>query len=174
MSMHESIALALLLAACASARAEGPRLGRPAAPDELAPFDISIGPEGVGLPPGSGTARAGRLVYESRCVACHGEKGEGKPNDRLVGGSDTLKGNKPAIKTVGGYWPYATTVFDYVRRAMPFDAPKSLRDEEVYAVTAYLLHLNGVIGEDATIDAASLPKIEMPNKAGFTPFAPGN
>ena len=122
----------------------------------------------------SGTAREGRLVYETRCVACHGEKGEGKPNDRLVGGSDTLKGDKPAIKTVGSYWPYATTVFDYVRRAMPFDAPKSLRDEEVYAVTAYLLHLNGVIGEDATIDAASLPKIEMPNKSGFTPFAPGN
>lgn len=174
MPMREPIALALLLAACASARAEGPGLGRPATLDEITRFDISIGPDGVGLPPGSGTAREGRLVYEARCVACHGEKGEGKPNDRLVGGSDTLKGNRPATKTVGGYWPYATTVFDYVRRAMPFDAPKSLRDDEVYAVTAYLLHLNGVIGEGATIDAASLPTIEMPNKNGFTPFAPGN
>ncbi|HEY8214310.1 MAG TPA: cytochrome c, partial [Methylocystis sp.] len=81
---------------------------------------------------------------------------------------------KPATKTVGSYWPYATTVFDYVRRAMPFDAPKSLRDEDVYAVTAYLLHLNGVIGEDATVDAATLPKIQMPNRNGFAPFAPGD
>lgn len=174
MPMRERIALTLLLVACASAHAEGPRLGRPVTPDELARFDISIGPDGVGLPPGSGTPREGRLVYESRCIACHGEKGEGKPNDRLVGGSETLKGNKPAIKTVGGYWPYATTVFDYVRRAMPFDAPKTLRDEEVYAVTAYLLHLNGVIGEDTKIDAASLPKIEMPNKNGFTPYVAGH
>jgi len=174
MSMRERIALALLLVACAGARAEGPGLGRPVAPDEIARFDIGVGPDGIGLPPGSGTAREGRLVYESRCVACHGEKGQGKPNDRLVGGSETLKGNKPAIKTVGGYWPFATTVFDYIRRAMPFDAPRSLRDEEVYAVTAYLLHLEGVIAEEATIDAASLPKIEMPNRNGFTPFAPGH
>jgi cytochrome c len=174
MSMRERIALALLLVACTGARAEGPGLGRPVAPDEIARFDIGVGPDGIGLPPGSGTAREGRLVYESRCVACHGEKGQGKPNDRLVGGSETLKGNKPAIKTVGGYWPFATTVFDYIRRAMPFDAPRSLRDEEVYAVTAYLLHLEGVIAEEATIDAASLPKIEMPNRNGFTPFAPGH
>jgi cytochrome c len=172
--MRERIALALLLVACTGARAEGPGLGRPVAPDEIARFDIGVGPDGIGLPPGSGTAREGRLVYESRCVACHGEKGQGKPNDRLVGGSETLKGNKPAIKTVGGYWPFATTVFDYIRRAMPFDAPRSLRDEEVYAVTAYLLHLEGVIAEEATIDAASLPKIEMPNRNGFTPFAPGH
>jgi mono/diheme cytochrome c family protein len=175
MSMREPAALALLLAlACAGARAEGPGLGRPAAPSEIARFDISVGPDGAGLPPGSGTAREGRVVYEARCVACHGEKGEGKPNDRLVGGVGALAGQKPATKTVGSYWPYATTVFDYVRRAMPFDAPKSLRDEDVYAVTAYLLHLNGVIGEDATVDAATLPKIQMPNRNGFAPFAPGD
>jgi hypothetical protein len=142
MSMREAIALALLLAACAISRAEGPRLGRLAAPDEIARFDIGIGP--------SGMARAGRLVYESRCGACRGEKGE------------------------SSYRRYATTVCDYVRRAMSFDAPRSLRYEEVYAVTAHLLHLEGVIAEDATIDAASLPRIEMANGRGFTPFAPGN
>lgn len=174
MSMREATLLALLLSLFGvQARAEGPGLGRVATPDEIARFDVSIGPDGAGLPAGAGTARQGRLVYETKCIACHGEKGEGKPNDRLVGGFGTLKGAEPAIKTIGSYWPYATTVFDYVRRAMPFDAPKSLRDEEVYAVTAYLLHLNGVIGEDAVIDAETLPKIEMPNRNGFTLYAPG-
>jgi cytochrome c len=173
--MREAAGLALLLALLGpSARAEGPGLGRAASPEEIARFDLGVAPDGAGLPPGAGTAREGRLVYETRCVGCHGEKGEGKPNDRLVGGFETLKGSKPAIKTVGSYWPYATTVFDYVRRAMPFDAPRSLRDEEVYAVTAFLLHLNGVIGEDAIVDAERLPKIEMPNRNGFTPYAPGN
>ncbi|WP_159727248.1 c-type cytochrome [Methylosinus sp. Ce-a6] len=174
MSMREAIAAALLVAlAGAQARAEGPALGRAASAGEIALFDISVGPDGVGLPPGAGAARQGRLVYEARCIGCHGEKGEGKPNDRLVGGFGTLKGGQAAVKTIGSYWPYATTVFDYVRRAMPFDAPKSLTDEEVYAVTAYLLHLNGIVGEDVVVNAQTLPKIEMPNRGGFTLYTPG-
>jgi cytochrome c len=172
--MREAIAAALLLSLSAvSARAEGPGLGRAAGADEIALYDISVGPDGAGLPPGGGAARQGRRIYEARCVGCHGEKGAGKPNDRLVGGFGTLKGEQAAVKTIGSYWPYATTVFDYVRRAMPFDAPKSLTDNEVYAVTAYLLHLNGLIGEDAVMDAETLPRIEMPNRDGFRPFTPG-
>ncbi len=173
MREHATAGALLLALSCAGAHAESAGLGRAASPEEIAFFDISIGPDGVGLPPGAGTARQGKIVYETRCVACHGDKGEGKPNDRLVGGFGTLKGGQAAVKTIGSYWPYATTVFDYVRRAMPFDAPKSLTNDDVYAVTAYLLHLNGLIGEDAVVDAEKLPKIEMPNRDGFTPYAPG-
>jgi len=174
MSMREATTAALLLALVgAGVRAESLGHGRAATPEEIALFDISVGPDGAGLPPGSGAARQGKLVFEARCVTCHGEKGEGKPNDRLVGGFGTLKGPQAAVKTIGSYWPYATTVFDYVRRAMPFDAPKSLTNDEVYAVTAYLLHLNGLIGEDAIVDARTLPRIEMPNRKGFTPYRPG-
>lgn len=174
MSMREAIVAALLVVfAGVEARAEGPGLGRAASASEILLFDISVGPDGAGLPPGAGSARQGRLVYEARCIGCHGEQGEGKPNDRLVGGFGTLKGERPAVKTIGSYWPYATTVFDYVRRAMPFDAPKSLTNDEVFAVTAYLLHLNGIIGEDERVDARSLPKIEMPNRSGFTPYVAG-
>ncbi|HEY8065001.1 MAG TPA: cytochrome c [Methylosinus sp.] len=174
MSMRDALAVAALLSLVgAEAQAEGPGLGRAASASEIALFDISIGPDGAGLPPGAGAARQGRLVYEARCIGCHGEKGEGKPNDRLVGGFGTLKDGQAAVKTIGSYWPYATTVFDYVRRAMPFDAPKSLTDDEVYAVTAYLLHINGLIGEDAVVNAQALPRIEMPNRGGFTLYTPG-
>jgi cytochrome c len=172
--MREAIVAALLVVLVgAEARAEGPGLGRAASASEIALFDISVGPDGAGLPPGAGAARQGRLVYEARCIGCHGEKGEGKPNDRLVGGFGTLKDGQAAVKTIGSFWPYATTVFDYVRRAMPFDAPKSLTNEEVYAVTAYLLYLNGVIEKDEPIDAQSLAKISMPNRNGFTPYVAG-
>ena len=107
--------------------AETPDLGQPATPEEIALWDISIGPDGAGLPPGSGTSRQGEAVYAAKCLACHGVKGSGKPNDQLVGGLGTLTGDQPAVKTVGSFWPYATTLFDYVRRAMPANAPRSLR-----------------------------------------------
>ena len=109
-------------------------------------------------------------MYAAKCQACHGEKGAGRPNDRLVGGEGSLAPGKPPVKTVGSYWPYATTLFDYVRRAMPWQAPKSLTNDEVYAVSAYLLALNNVIGKDDVIDAQSLPKVKMPNRDGFIPF----
>jgi cytochrome c len=150
--------------------AEGPGLGQPVAPADLAPWDISVGPDGVGLPPGRGTAAQGEAVYASKCQACHGEKGAGKPNDALVGGLGTIASDRPAVKTVGSYWPYATTLFDYVRRAMPWNETKSLSNDELYAVSAYILHLNGVIAATDVIDAQSLPKVRMPNRDGFIPF----
>jgi S-disulfanyl-L-cysteine oxidoreductase SoxD len=147
----------------------GPGFGRPATEAEVAAWDISIPPDGRGLPPGSGTAKQGAAVYASKCVACHGEKGIGKPADALVGGIGTLASATP-LKTVGSYWPYATTLFDYVRRAMPYDRPLSLSSDEVYAVSAYILSLNGVIPEDATMDAGTLPKVTMPNRNGFVDY----
>jgi cytochrome c len=150
--------------------ADAPHFGQPTSNADVAAWDISVGPDGVGLPQGQGTAVQGEGVYLAKCQGCHGEKGAGKPNDQLVGGMGTLAGGKPPVKTVGSYWPYATTLFDYVRRAMPFDHPKSLSNDEVYAVTAYLLELNGIIAAGDVIDAQSLPKVKMPNRDGFIPF----
>src|SRR5205823_11481379 len=154
------------LTAAASAQTP-PKFGQPIAPADLAPWDISIGPDGAGLPPGRGTVAQGEAVYAAKCQACHGEKGAGRPNDRLVGGKGTLEAGKAPVKTVGSYWPYATTLFDYVRRAMPWQQPKSLTDDEVYALTAYILALNKLTGENDTMDAKTLPKVKMPNRDGF-------
>ena len=153
--------------------AESPNLGRVATPEEIASWDISIGPDGAGLPPGSGTPRQGEAVFAAKCIACHGEKGAGKPNDQLVGGQGTLPGDKPPVKTVGSFWPYATTVFDYVRRAMPYNESKSLTDDEVYAVVAYILSLNGIIADNDTMTAQTLQKVKMPNRDGFVTFLRG-
>jgi cytochrome c len=136
--------------------------------EEIAAMDISIGPDGAGLPTGSGTPKQGAEVYAAKCIVCHGPEGANGVNDRLAGGQGTLTSATP-VKTIGSYWPYATTVFDYVRRAMPYPTPHSLSDGEAYAVTAYLLHLNGIIGADDVMDARSLPKVKMPNQAGFIP-----
>ncbi len=167
-----ALAAALVIAAAPLALAadDTPHLGKPISPQDLAAWDISVGPDGAGLPPGRGTVAQGEAVFAAKCQACHGEKGEGRPNDRLVGGAGTIAAGKTPVKTVGSYWPYATTLFDYVRRAMPWDRPKSLTDDEVYAVAAYVLYLNGVIGQDAVLDAQSLPQVKMPNREGFTPF----
>lgn len=145
---------------------EGPGLGVVASPEEVAGWDVSIGPDGENLPPGSGTVAQGAEIFAAQCAVCHGANGEGATNDRLVGGHDSLTSDN-IVKTVGSYWPYATTVFDYVRRAMPFTQPGSLSDDEVYALTAYLLEMNNVIDEDAVLNAETLPAIEMPNKDGF-------
>jgi mono/diheme cytochrome c family protein len=174
MSMRNALVLVALACAPALAcAADSPNLGRAASPEDIAAYDISIGPDGAGLPPGRGTAKEGEAVYAAKCAACHGEKGAGQPNDRLVGGAGSLAGDKPPVKTVGSFWPYATTVFDYVRRAMPYNDAKSLSNDEVYAVVAYVLALNGVIGEADVIDAQTLPKVRMPNRDGFVPFARG-
>jgi len=137
-----------------------------ASPSEVAAWDVSIPPDGTGLPPGRGTSAQGAIVYEHKCQNCHGERGAGQPNDRLVGGHGTLASKTP-VRTVGSYWPYATTVFDYVRRAMPYTQSHSLSDNEVYAVTAYLLHLNGIIGESDAMSTDTLPKVKMPNRDNF-------
>ena len=152
---------------------QSPNLGKAISAEDLAAWDISVGPDGAGLPPGSGTVKQGEAVFAAKCQACHGEKGAGTPNDRLVGGQGSLPGDKPPVKTVGSYWPYATTLFDYIRRAMPFNESKSLTSDEVYGVVAYLLNLNGVIPESETLNAQSLPKVTMPNREGFVVFTRG-
>ena len=164
-----AVCAALAVLGCATAqRAESPapRLGEQVSAAELAGYDISISPSGEGLPAGSGTARAGLKVYEQHCLACHGAKGAGKPADALVGGVGSLASKTP-VRTVGSYWPYSTTLFDYVRRAMPLNNPLSLTDDEVYAVSAYVLFLNGIVSEDAVMNAQSLPQVKMPNREGF-------
>ncbi len=148
--------------------AQSPRygVGRAPAPEEIRRWDISIAPDGTGLPEGSGTAAAGREVYTNRCAKCHGEKGEGRDSVALAGGQGTLKNPKP-LRTVGSFWPHATTIWDYVNRAMPFNNPGMLSRDQVYGVTAYVLFLNGLIGENEVMDRRSLPKVRMPNRNGF-------
>jgi cytochrome c len=164
---------ALLALASPAFAQQSPNLGKAISVEDLASWDISIGPDGAGLPPGSGTVKQGEAVFVAKCQACHGEKGAGRPNDRLVGGQGSLPGDKPPVKTIGSYWPYATTLFDYIRRAMPFNESKSLTGDEVYGVVAYLLNLNGVIPESETMNAQSLPKVTMPNREGFVVFTRG-
>jgi mono/diheme cytochrome c family protein len=166
-----SAALATLALPIAMAQ-EGPNLGAAVTADDAAAWDISIGPDGTGLPSGSGTARAGKLMYEQKCLVCHGADGAGQPNDRLAGGHGTLEDANP-VRTVGSYWPYATTLFDYIRRAMPYLQPQSLTNDETYALTAYVLALNDVIDEDDVIDARTLPRVEMPNRDNFVVAYPG-
>jgi cytochrome c len=145
-----------------SQRAYG--IGRPATPAEIAGWNIDIDREGHNLPPGSGTVSHGHEVFDQQCAACHGAKGG--VGDRLVGGQGTLGTPKP-VRTVGSYWPYATTLFDYIRRAMPQNAPQSLSNDDVYAVSAYILDLNGLLPADATLDARTLSAIKMPNRGMF-------
>jgi mono/diheme cytochrome c family protein len=159
-------ALSLLLTGVSVLAQEGPGLGVPATPEQIAGWDISIDPSGANLPAGSGSVAQGADVYMTYCLACHGEGGQGSTNDRLVGGHGTLATDSP-VKTVGSYWPYATTLFDYIRRAMPFSLPGSLTDDQAYALTAYILQLNGIIDEDDVINAQTLPAVEMPNRDGF-------
>jgi len=142
-----------------------PNLGQAITPGDLAPWDISVMPDGTGLPPGSGTAVQGAPIFQAKCAACHGENGKGGEAAMVTAGPPraTLDGGK----TIANFWPYATTIFDFVRRAMPANAPKSLTDQEVYALTAYLLSLNKLIGETDTIDAKTLPAVKMPNVNNF-------
>lgn len=152
-------------------------IGRPATPAEIAALDIDVGPDGAGLPPGHGSAADGAPIYAARCASCHGKTGKEGPNDvlvgRLPGDAFPFAKDPRAPKTIGSYWPYATTVFDYIRRAMPPDKPGSLRDDEVYGLVAYLLSLNELIAPDAVIDAASLPKVRMPAHDHFVPDTRG-
>lgn len=146
---------------------ESPGLGEPLSADAVAELNYVVMPDGSGLPVGGGSAVEGQRVFETHCIACHGEAGEGGINDRLAGGHGSLASAAP-VRTVGSYWPHATTVFDYVRRAMPYQQPDLLSDDDVYAVTAYLLYVNGIVEEDERLDAESLPAVRMPNQDGFT------
>jgi S-disulfanyl-L-cysteine oxidoreductase SoxD len=152
--------LVFLLAAAA------PHFGTPADPATVKAWDASIPPDGKGLPPGHGSVSEGLAIYSEKCVMCHGVNGQGKPADQLTGGIGTLTSPAP-VKTVASFWPYATTLFDYIRRAMPITNPHSLSDHEVYALVAYILSVDGIVKKDAVMDAKTLPKVKMPNRDGF-------
>jgi mono/diheme cytochrome c family protein len=161
-------AFAVFALACTTpAHAQSPYgIGRAATPAEIAGWNIDIDRYGNNLPPGSGSVDHGREVFDQQCAACHGAKGEGGVGGRLVGGQGTLATPDP-VKTVGSYWPYAPTLFDYIRRAMPQNAPESLSNDDVYAVSAYILNLNGLLPAEATLDARTLRAIKMPNRKMF-------
>jgi S-disulfanyl-L-cysteine oxidoreductase SoxD len=158
MSMRSSLLVAATLVFASAAAAETPNLGQSITEADLALWDISIGPDGVGLPQGSGTAAQGKAVYEQKCELCHGKEASGGKNAALVGTKD---------RTVTNYVPHATTLFDFTRRAMPWPQPKTLTADETYAVTAYMLALAKVIGENDVMNAETLPKVRMPNRDGF-------
>jgi len=162
---------ALLSIAVNSLIAQQPNLGRTLTPEEIKKIDITIGIDGAGLPPGSGSVKIGAEVYAHKCQVCHGPEGSGKPQDRLTGGLGTLASEAP-VKTPNSYWPRATTLFDYIRRAMPRPSPQSLTNDEVYAIAAYLLSIDGIVAKDAVLDAKSLPQVKMPNRDGFVSYWP--
>jgi cytochrome c len=142
-------------------------LGRTPSAAELATADISISPTGIGLPKGHGTARDGETVYLARCAGCHGLHAEGLGDfPALVGGRGTLATKSPLL-TVGSYWPFATTLFDYVRRAMPYTSPGTLSSDDIYEVVAFVLFKNEILAADVVVDAQTLPRIVMPNADGF-------
>jgi hypothetical protein len=168
-----AIAGCALCAATASADAQSHRYGFGTTPTqaELDGF-FAIMPDGRGLPPGSGSAEQGKAVYEQQCASCHGASLQGGIGDRLVGGRGTLVNDDPAkapVKTIESYWPYATTIFDYVKRTMPFNAPESLSNDQVYAVTAYILAEAKIVPPDTVLDAMTLTAVKMPNREGFIP-----
>ena len=157
------------LALGAPAAADPLGLGREATPEEIAAWDIDVRPDGQGLPAGEGDVMTGEMVYTERCASCHGVFGEGAGRwPVLMGGFNTLESDRP-VKTIGSYWPYASTIWDYVHRAMPFGDAQSLSDDEVYAVVAYLLYLNDLVSDDFVADAGSFAAVELPNEDGFIP-----
>jgi cytochrome c len=147
--------------------------GREATATEIALWDIDISPDGIGLPPGSGTVETGKVIYLAKCAVCHGQTGIEGPYNQLVSvfqeKDSTAVAASSKAKTIGNYWPYATTLFDYIRRTMPFNAPGSLTDEEVYSLTAFLLHANNIIDSTKVLNAKTLPAVVMPANGLFVP-----
>ena len=162
------LALACVFAALLTAQSTGHGVGRTPTEQEIRALGVTVAPDGTGLPDGYGSAAGGRAIYAQRCARCHGEKGAGDVGPPLVGGQGTLATAKP-LKTVGSFWPHATSVWNYVNRAMPFNQPGLLSASEVYAAVAYILYLNGIVGENDVLNAKTLPKIRMPNRDGFVP-----
>jgi mono/diheme cytochrome c family protein len=158
--------LFVFLIAATGVSAQHYGIGTAASPADIAALDIAVQPDGTGLPEGQGTAAEGAKIYETQCRECHGPEGKGGDETGFVGSLADLQGDKPK-KTVGSYWPYSTTLWDYINRAMPFVRPGTLTNDQVYAVSAYILHLNGLIGENDPLNAQTLPAIEMPNRNGF-------
>jgi S-disulfanyl-L-cysteine oxidoreductase SoxD len=172
MSMRSLIILGVLVLAATSSlahaepAAKAPHLGTAMSENDITKWDLTIFPDGRGLPPGRGTAIEGRDVYAQKCASCHGEKGEGATAEELVGEPEPPSADNPS-KAIGSYWPFATTIFDFIRRSMPPAAPGSLSADQIYAVTAYLLAANKIIADKDEINAETLPKIKMPNRDGF-------
>jgi S-disulfanyl-L-cysteine oxidoreductase SoxD len=171
MSMHKRLAALILVLSlgASSALAQSPKLGKPISEADIKQWDIAILPDGTNLPPGNGTSAQGAQVYAEKCVACHADGGKGGASPGagpLVGGAPLTNGID-TLKTIGNYYAYATTVFDYVRRAMPFNTPRSLTDNEVYALTAYILSLNKLISDNDVMDAKTLPQVKMPNRDNY-------
>ena len=159
------VMIMLMVGSSAGLGATSPRLGTQLTPTDVAALDISIFPDGRGLPPGRGTAIEGRAIYDAQCASCHGAGGRGATAEELVGRGPLIGPNPD--KTIGSYWPYTTTIFDMTKRSMPMSAPGSLTDDQVYAVTAYLLFANAIISEAFEINQLSLPQVAMPNREGF-------
>lgn len=161
--------LAMVFALSAMAvQAQSYGVGRTPSAEEIRALGATTNPSGVGLPAGSGTAKEGKDVYDLRCKECHGPEGKGADQTGFIGKPEQLLAT-PQVRTVGSYWPYATTLWDYTNRAMPFDRPGTLTADQVYAVTAYILFLNGIVEEDAVLDAETLKDVRMPNREGFVP-----
>ena len=159
--------LAFVLATGGVTRADGPGLGKPISESDIKAWDISILPDGTNLPPGSGTPAQGAATFAQKCALCHGENAKGGTNAALVGRDPPLDSGIDANKTIANFWEYSTTLFDYIRRAMPWPTPRTLTDDEVYGLVAYILAQNKIIGDDDTMNAQSLPKVKMPNRNGF-------
>ena len=160
------MALGALLVGTGLAQSPKYKVGRSPTEEQIKAWSISVLPDGTGLPEGKGTAVEGRDVYDRRCSECHGNKAQGGDSVALVGGQGTLVTPKP-LKTVGSYWPYATTLWDYTNRAMPFDTPGVLTNDQLYAVVAFVLFLNEIVGENDEMNRDTLPKVQMPNRDGF-------
>jgi hypothetical protein len=167
MSMRRAFiaAWACFAMAGSASAAETPNLGKPISPADIAPWDITIMPDGSGLPTGSGTPAQGAPIFLAKCSACHGDKGTGGIAAPVTAGPP--RASLDGGKTIANFWPYATTVFDFIRRAMPYNAPHTLKDDEVYALTAYLLNLNRLIGDNEVMNKDTLPKVKMPNRDNF-------
>jgi mono/diheme cytochrome c family protein len=175
MRFSSPLAAGIVLLTATASLAQTPsysNIGRAPTKEEIQAWDISVGPDGKGLPPGQGTAKDGAPIFAAKCAVCHGPNGEGaKIGPRIVGGiadTETLTTLKP-VRTVGGYWPYATTVWDFINRAMPRGQSGTLTPNEVYALTAFILAKSNIIKEDDVLDAKTLPKVQMPNRNGFVP-----
>ena len=166
MSTHNFMRLVALGALVLGSTVSAQNLGTPISEAEIAPWDISILPDGTGLPPGSGTPTEGAPIFATKCAVCHGENGKGGLAAAIAGGGPLTSGIE-TTKTIANFWPYATTLFDFTRRAMPWPRPRSLTNDEVYALTAYMLSLNKIIGGNDVMNAQTLPKVRMPNRDGF-------
>ena len=173
MSMHKLPLACVMLAQglLLSAASADTGFSEPATAEDIERVYLSIIMDGTNLPDGSGTVAEGKPLYDMHCAACHGFDGEGTIANKLVGGRGTLDSDTP-VKTVGSYWPYATTIFNYIRRSMPYTAPMSLTNDDYYAITAYLLNKNDIIAADTIINKESLPNVEMPNRDGFVDAYP--